>query len=185
MSKKKGGKVKWIIIGVIIVAILGGVFATKEDEEPKKVGEVGDSSNNNDTSSNKDETEGKNEFVVGDIVESKNLRITFISAQEYISKNEFITPEEGKIFYRVEFEFENIGDEDEYISSMVGFECYADGYSCNQTFVDENDDLSATLSSGKKTRGAVYYEVPKDTTEIVIEYKDNFLLDDKVIFKAK
>lgn len=168
-----------LIVAFIVLPILFNSCSNGNKDEPKKVGTT-----DSEQSNNSNEDGQNNQFDVGDIVEAKGLRITFISAGEFTSDNQFIQPKEGNMFYRMEFEFENIGTEDNTISSMVGFECYADGYACEQKFFSD-DDISATLSSGKKVKGSVYFELPKTATSIQLEYKDNVWLDDKIVFVAK
>lgn len=46
-------------------------------------------------------------------------------------------------------------------------------------------DLDATLSAGKKTKGSVFFEVPKDAKNITVEYETNFWTENKIIFVVK
>lgn len=135
-----------------------------------------------DTNSKDEFQDNTEEFAVGDIIETSNLRITFLSAEPYTSDNMFIEPADGNEFYRLEFEFENIGSDDEYVSSF-NFDGYADGYAVNQIYFD--DTLSATLSSGKKVKGAVYFEIPADAEEFVAEYLDNMWTSKRYVFVVK
>ena len=77
--------------------------------------------------------------------------------------------------------FENISDDNEYISTG-DFSCYADGYDCESYYDFDQESLDATLSKGRKTKGKIFFEVPKDAKEIKIEYDINFLTSDKIIF---
>lgn len=125
-------------------------------------------------------TEGA--YHVGDTAESSKLKITYLSCEEYISDNMFVTPAEGYHFISCEFEFENTGNSDDHISSL-SFDCYADGVSCKATHIRE-DDLSATLSAGRKTKGTVTFEVPLDATIIEVEYLSNYWTSNRVVFSA-
>ena len=82
-----------------------------------------------------------------------------------------------------EFEFENIGSSDEVVSSF-DFDCYADGLNCKGVYI-RDDDLSATLSAGRKTKGTVTFEVPLDATVIEVEYLSNYWSSNRVVFTAK
>lgn len=126
-------------------------------------------------------TEGA--YVVGDVVESSKLKITYLSYEEYISDNMFIVPADGHHFISCEFEFENIGTSDEYISSY-DFDCYADGMNCKEVFIRE-DNLGATLSAGRKTKGTVTFEVPLDAEVVEVEYLSNYWTSNRVVFKAE
>lgn len=185
---KKGGKLKWIIIAIVVIAIIGAVAGGGDSDDkpsnssPTKTGEVEKESS--DSSDQRDEKEGQNsEFKVGDVVETSNLKISFLSSGEYESENEFISPKDGHVFYKMDFEFENISDSDENVSSF-DFKCYADGYDMEQSYM-EGLDLDATLSPGKKTKGSVLFEVPVDCKEIMLEYETNFWTESKIVFIVK
>lgn len=156
-----GGVLGGFLIFIILIAVFGG-------EDDKSV---------------KTEEQQKNEFVVGDVVKTSDLKITFVSAKKYKSENEFIQPKKGNVYYKMDFEFENISDSDSNVSSY-DFKCYADGYDMEQTWID-GFDLDATLSSGKKTKGAVFFEVPKDSKEVTLEYETNFWTENKIVFIVK
>lgn len=120
---------------------------------------------------------------VGETAESSKLKITYLSCEEYVSDNIFVTPAEGYHFISCEFEFENIGTTDDHISSL-SFDCYADGVDCKATHIRE-DDLSATLSAGRKTKGTVTFEVPVDADIIEVEYLSNYWTSNRVVFTVK
>lgn len=190
--KKKKSKVKWIVIAVLAVIIIG-IAASGGADEPKKTGEVtteksksdGDAAGTGGEDAQEATTEAPgNIFHVGDVVETSTLKITYYSAEEYKTDNEFMQPKEGNIYYRMEFEFENIGDSDETISSILCWNCYADGYVMDMAYIGD-DEIDATLSPGKKVRGAVYYEVPADSKEIELEFEADFLSGKKIVFIAK
>ena len=180
--KKQGGILKWIVIVIVAIAMISA-FTGGDDEKgtesnPKKTGQT-----ENEGSDSKQPVD--NEFAIGDIVETSNLKISYLSAEQYTSNNKFVQPKEGYIYYRVEFEFENIADSDEFVSS-VDFNCYADGYSMDESYVSAEDYLStASISAGKKIKGAIYYEVPADAQEIKLEYEVNYFTEDKIIFVIK
>ncbi len=118
-------------------------------------------------------------FRVGDIIENSDLRITYLAAAEYVSSNQFIKPAAGNKFIYAELEVENISKSDQFISSL-SFACYADGVKCGG-FYGMDDSLSATISAGRKAKGTVAFEVPRDAQTIEIEYEDNFWTDSKII----
>lgn len=175
--KKQGGIGKWIIIGILVIGLLGSMGDSEDGNESTK-------GTNQDSGTNKETEKVDNVFSVGESVETKTLKISFLSASDYISDNMFIEPKEGYKFIRVEFEFENIGEDDEAISSMLNWTCYADDYSMEQSWCGD-DVLDATISAGKKAKGAIYFEVPVDSEKIVVEYETNFWTEDKIIFVVK
>ena len=122
-------------------------------------------------------------YHVGQTAESSKLKITYLSCKETISDNVFLQPEEGNHFVTCEFEFENVGSSDESVSSL-SFDCFADGMACAASYLLD-DNLSATLSAGRKTKGTVTFEVP-DAAEIVeVEYLSNYWTSKRVIFTVE
>lgn len=180
--KKQGGKLKWIIIAIIVIGIIGSVMGGENDSNQKKTGEVKTKEEQN--TDNGDE-ETSNVFNVGDIVETEDLKITFVSAGQYQEDNEFMRPKDGYEYWRFEFQFENISDSDQVVSSMMDWECYANNSKADQTFIGDDNGLDATLSSGRTTNGAVFFEVPVGAESIELEYDINFWKDDKIVFVGK
>ena len=126
-------------------------------------------------------TEGA--YAVGDVAESSRLKITYLSCEEYVSDNMFVVPAEGYRFVTCEYEFENVGTSDEFVSS-IEFDCYADGMDCKGVYI-RDDELSATLSPGRKTKGTVTFEVPIDAEVIEVEFLSNYWTSNRVVFTVK
>lgn len=177
---------------------LGSGSSDSGSSEPVKVGEVTDAGNTSDsntavnitTENNEPEKNtasstptpaatNKTEYKVGETFTKDGLNITYVSSGDWESDNEFITPAEGKKFIRLLFHVDNQSKSDKSVTSF-SFKCYADGYDCSQKYND--DDLSASLSSGRTADGAVYFEVPTDAKEIEVEYEYDIFSDKKVKF---
>lgn len=176
------------IVAILIFLIFAFAFDSNKNsenkEETQKTGTVETKSESDVEEKPENSANEQTEFLVGDIVETKELKISFLSAGEYTSDNEFIQPKDGNVFYRMEFEFENISDSDQTISSMMNWECYADDYSVEQSWIGD-DQIDATLSPGKKVKGAVYFEVPAGAENIVLEFETNFWTEEKIVFVVK
>lgn len=180
----------FIVIGVIASIFGGGGDEKPSNSNPQKTGEIESENNISDNDAQddaEDESEAEepsNEFHVGDVVETSDLKISFLSAEPYQSDNDFITPKDGNVFYRFEFEFENTGNTDKSISSLISWNCYADGYAMEQSWIGD-DVLDATISPERKAKGAIYYEVPENAESIDIEYETNFWSQNKIVFIVK
>lgn len=120
-------------------------------------------------------------YHVGDTLEDGNTRIVYAASGEYTEENEFIQPQEGYHYIFLKFAFENISDKSDAHVTIYGFECYADGYSC-QAHYGQGDNMSSTLSAGRSTMGTIYFEVPDGAQDIQIEYTPNMFLDKKIVF---
>ncbi len=125
-------------------------------------------------------TATENAFEVGEIAESKQLRITYLACYEDSSNNSFIVAKDGCHYVTCEFEFENLSDTDQSIS-YFSFDCYADGISCSGAYF-RDDSLSATLSAGRKAKGTVTFEVPDNASVVEVEYLSNFWTSNRVVF---
>lgn len=181
--KKQGGKLKWILIAIIVVAIIGAAMSRNDNEnDVKKVSET--------TSETKTKTETKAEkksniFNVGDVVETKNFKITYESASPYTNDNEFLQPKDGYEYWEFKFKFENISDTDQTVSTMMDWECYADNNKVDQQWIGDNNGLDASLSAGRSAEGTVYFEVPENAQKLELEYDISYWGNDKIIFVAK
>ena len=165
------------IVAIIIFVFASFIFDGDDSDKPKKV------ENSQETEAVDNATEANEEvFKVGDVVETEDLRITFLKAESF--KNEYDEASKGNEYYKFEFEFENISDSDQYISS-ADFNCYADGYDSEMAYADDGKALDATLSPGKKTKGIVCFEVPKNFKDISLEYETDFWNESKVCFEVK
>lgn len=175
--KKQSGKLKWIVIVVVIIIIIAAIAGSGDDDtDIKKTGEAGEESQQENI---------KKGYNVGDVVETDGYKITYISAGQYESTNEFMQPKEGYVYWQFEFKFENISDSDKTVSTLWDWECYVDNSKVDQTWVGDDSGLDATLSSGRETQGTIYFEVPEDAKSIELEYTLNTWDDDKIIFIGK
>lgn len=169
----------WCILGIIV--ILGVIFGSgSSNSEPKNTLNGGEKSVQTNST-----VQEKIEYNVGEVYEDDYIAVKFNSKNENFTKiQKYADVKSGYKIIQASFEFENVGTTDEYVSS-ADFNCYADGYSCEEYIWVDDSSFYTTLSSGKKTKGSVYFEVPKDAKEITIEYEANYWTDEKVIFVVK
>ena len=169
------------IVGIITFFLAMFVFTSDDtNDTPKKVSsneETQIQATENHSTETATEEKVNEPFEVGDTVETEDLRITFLKAEPYT--DEYDEPAKGHEFYKFEFEFVNISDSDQYVSSW-DFNCYADGYDMESAYSSEDKD-----SAGKKTKGVVCFEIPKDAKDISLEYETNYWSESKVCFEVK
>lgn len=122
----------------------------------------------------------ENVYFVGDTLEYDNVEIKYVSAENWKGYSAYAGPKSGNKIIRLEFEIKNNGSSDIFVS-CYDFNCYADDTAADAYYTLE-DDLSATVSGGRKASGYVYFEVPKDAQYIEVEYETNFWTDKKAIF---
>jgi len=181
--KKKWYKKWWV--WVIIIVLIGAIGANLDSSEEA-------SNTNNSSSTNKSDAEPvvadspkeekkeppKNAertiTKVGDAVETKNFKVTVESLEKVKSDNEFLQPEEGKEFVSVRLLIENISEKDYSVSSVLMFSAYQDGFSINEDLSAHaikggTNTLDGNLAAGKKIRGDLMYQLPKDWKELEID----------------
>lgn len=119
---------------------------------------------------------GKTSFKVGESFENKHLKVTLTDVNaNWKGYDSYSKPNSGKKIVRIALTAENIGNDSEDISSLY-FECYADDVIVDEyIWADDGTEFGGTISSGKKTTGALYYEVPSDAKNLVLEYEPNVL----------
>ena len=124
------------------------------------------------------------EYKVGDTVKSDDFICKYVSVKDYKSDNEFMQPKKGNKFIRLDFEFENTNKDDDLFVSTASFTCTADDYDCEAQYFDVGK-LDAELAPGKKTKGPIFFEVPKDAKKIEVQYECNFWLENKITLVVK
>lgn len=174
-----------ILLTVLILSLFAGLAlgSSSSSETTVTPAEGTQTEDKKDTNETEQKEENKQVTVkVGEVLTTDQLKITFVSCEDYVEKNQFLAPKDGNKFIKLTLEAENIGKSDAMISTFE-FKCYADGMAMDSTY--REDDLSATLSAGRKVKGGVYFEVPKDAASIEVEYETNFWSDKKAIFVVK
>jgi len=129
-----------------------------------------------------DTTASENACFIGSDVETSDVKISYLSWEEYISDNPLVQPAEGYWFISCEFLFENLGTSDYYASSF-DFNCYADGVAMDRVYLRDND-LQATISAGRMAQGTVTFEVPMDASVVELEYVIDQWTTERIVFSV-
>lgn len=183
-KKKKSRKNLLIIFAVLLVVIIAVSTGGNSSDEPTKSTTKVTTVESQVKSTQTTTTEKSNVFLIGEVMETKTVKITFKSAEKWNKYNSFNAPKRGNDIIRVGFEIENKSSADLFYNPY-DFDCYVDGVACEKYIWAEDLMQSGTLSSGRKASGYVYFEVPEDSKEAEIEYETNFWTSNKVIFKAE
>lgn len=175
----------WLII-VLVVLVIAGSSGSEDNTNTSKTtlnsnNETSEPNTNNENNS----TEEKSSYSVGEIYEDNNIAIKYVAKNEnFTNYNKYSTINSGYKIISADFEFENLGTSDQYVSAY-DFDCYADGYDCEAFWNVEGSGFSSTLSTGKKAKGTVYFQVPENATEITLEYEIDAWTSEKVEFIVK
>lgn len=184
--KKQGGKMKWIVIAVLFVAIIGIAAGGGDDDKPKKVAETSsEPENSSETKQEEQSEEEQTIFRKGEVAELNGVQVTLTDYKESAG-SEYNTPAEGNVFLMSEFEISNNTDKEIAVSSALSFDAYADDYALEYSFSaimeKEGNQLDGTVAPGKKMKGWIGWEVPQDYQNVEIHFTDNVWSNDKFMF---
>ncbi|MBE3549828.1 MAG: DUF4352 domain-containing protein [Brockia lithotrophica] len=171
------------IAQVLGLALFVGVFAAGcgGSVTPEKVGEKNSAASAAAESGEKPaqgESDGGKaaypEFRVGDQIKMGNLVFVVNGTREV--KDEFMNPNPGNIFLAVDVTVENVGEKPEPVSSLMMFDLRdAEGNRYNRTLAGSKTTPDGEVAPGKKLRGEVVFEVPKDAKGLEFIIKSEFL----------
>ena len=173
---------KKIISIIMACVLLLGLCAC--GGEPTRVGSASDFIDSDATLP----TTGKQVFKLGDAVELDGITVSFVDVVTSTGAD-FSKPEEGNVFVLCEFEIANNSKDELAVSSMMSFEAYCDGYTCDYSLSallakGNKSQLDGTVAAGKKMRGVVGYEIPSDWKELEIQYTLDLIKGNKIVFLA-
>lgn len=104
-------------------------------------------------------------YSIGDTLEIRDVQTTLIDVRT-VTGGQFSSPSAGNIFLIFEVEICNNSKEEVAVSSLLSFAFYVDDYaqqfSLEAILADGGRQLDGTVSPGKKSRGIMAVEAPKD-----------------------
>ncbi|WP_438434623.1 DUF4352 domain-containing protein [Gorillibacterium sp. sgz500922] len=168
----------WVLV-VVVLGIIGANMGGSKDKTvtgPAPSSSEKTSSEVVKASTSPVPTESNQEVAiteVGQTITTKNFKLT-VESLEKPEGNDFVKPAEGNEFIDVTILIENISKKDYVVSSALMFEAYQDDFSINQnimalTLNKKVGTLDGELAAGKKLRGRLAYEVPKDWKQLEIK----------------
>lgn len=126
---------------------------------------------------------------IGERLEEDGVAVTLTNVLEK-SKGSYSNPKEGNVFILCEFVIENNTSEELNISSMLSFSFYHDGFSESislEALMSKGsaNQLDGTIAAGKKFKGVVGYEIPKDWNELEVSFRPNVWYSSSFDYKVK
>lgn len=172
----------WVIIGVVIIIIIAAASGSSDDKASKDSG-------NSDSVVSK-EAEEKTEYAVGETINYDGVKMTMKKVKTSKGdKASFTEPDKGKEFVIGEVEIKN--DSDEKISvNWASFEAYYDDNAVESDVMGQSlpevkkvGELFGDVAPGKKIKGCVVYQVPKNWKKMEITPKFDYDLMDEQNYK--
>lgn len=119
---------------------------------------------------------------IGESTTLNDVTVTLVAVDDdFKDYYSFASVDDDCKILKADFEFENVGDYTEYVS-YSDFSCYADKFSCDTFSSVEDSYFYASIGEGKKAKGSVYFEIPKDAKTIEIEYDGGSYDGSKITF---
>jgi len=174
----------WFVkVLIIIVVIFGCVISCMASCTKGVADSVNDAIE--ETDNEYKDINGKSEFVKGESFENKHFKLNVKDINfNWKDYDVYTKPDDDKKIVKISLEAENIGNDSSDISSLY-FKCYADDVVVDEyIFSKDFGEFGGTISASKKTIGALYYQVPTNAKEIILEYEPN-LLDSSYQVKFK
>lgn len=180
----------WVIVVVVIGGIGSAVAGTKNSSNSTNSdNSVNSSSIVSDFSvvdSTKSDTEQATIYGLGETAKAKSFSLTANSVNVVKSDNQFVQPDEGNEYVEVEFVLENTSDSDIVVSSVLNCNAYVDGFAVSEDLsagvAAGSDSFNGTVSSGKKLKGCLFYELSNDWNELEIDISIGLSKEDEVKF---
>lgn len=94
-------------------------------------------------------------------------------------------PDAGNVYVLCEFDIFNDSGSELAISSLLSFEAYCDGYKYDSSLaaiMQVSQQLDGSLETGRRMKGGIGFEVPKDWEELEIIFKPDFWSDDQLVY---
>ena len=162
-KKKQGGLVKWIIIGILVFAILGGLFSGGDEETFVR------------------------DYEQDDVVTYEDIEYSIIKVEKTQGTNEFCKPKEGKEYVKVTIKIKNNSDEkipynalDWQMVNANGDEDVWGSYTC-----DDDETLSSgDLDAGGTKEGVLVWEQKIGDDNLRLRYYES-ILEEEYTFQWK
>lgn len=169
MLKRLWVKALFMVTLLAGLAFLPGAACGSSTTTPKVTPATGGSTKASSTTSATD-VPASTTYKVGDRVEINGAAVTIVKVSDYAG-DDFIKPDEGKVFILVEVLVENVS-QDKLTYLITDFKLKdADGYEyTNSLFAPDPKFSSGSLAKGEKVRGNVLFEVPATVKGLVMSY---------------
>ncbi|GAA0069682.1 DUF4352 domain-containing protein [Clostridium sardiniense] len=183
MSKEKKSIFKrWWFWLIVVIIIIGAVQAGSN--KPTKVDGSSNTASNSSDNSKKEKSNETQTFKVGDTIQTKDFKIK-VNKITTSNGSEFVKPQKGNEFVKVDVTVENTSKEEQAVSSVMMFKVVdKDGRSCNQAITEnQKGQLDGKVAPGRKITGEYIVEAPKGEKGLELQFDSSLLSSGQVIVK--
>lgn len=166
-----------ILTGIIILVVIGMIAsAANPNSTPTKVGDNASGT-----------TQEKTQFATGEVIAFDGKEVTVATAERnWDSGNQFIKPESGKEFVKVQVTIENKSDSEASYNTFDWKLQDSQGVIKDvdsSAFVADGALNSGNLAPNGKVSGFLVFQVPAGDSGLVLRYSPSFWSDKKVEIK--
>ncbi len=142
------------------------------------------SNSNSDTKNSNTDSNKKVEHKVGEAIDIKGEELTVKTVtKDYKSGNQFLKPESGNQYVKIDVTIKNNTDDSIDVSSYEFKILDSNGVYHDTNYILNNSLSSTKVEKGGVLSGSISFEVPKNDNELKLVYTPSFWSDENVEIK--
>lgn len=160
--KKQRHIVRWILLGIVIIAIISAALGGKKEDSFQK------------------------EYNQSDVVTYKDVAYSITNVEKTKGENQFFQAKEGYEYVKVTIKIENNGDKKISYNPLDFQMVNGDGAEASIYSITAEDDImlqSGELDSGGTIEGVIIWEQKQGDTGLKVRYYNNVLIDNDYTFE--
>ncbi len=146
----------YVILGIIVLAIVGGIISSKEEKQRKK------------------------DFKQNEVATYKDVEYSIVKVEKTQGTNEYFKPKDGYEYVKVTIKIENKSDEKISYNALDWAMVNSDGVEDKWGSITLDDDIalnSGDLNAGGKIEGVLVWEQKIGDNNLKLRYYDTIIDD--------
>ena len=160
--KKQSHIVRWILLGLLAIVVIGAIFGSEEDDKFQK------------------------EYKQSDAVTYKDVNYSITKVEKTKGSNKYFQAKDGYEYVKVSIKIENKSDKKISYNALDFQMVNGDGVEASVYSITAEDDVqlnSGELDAGGKIEGVIIWEQKKGDTGLKVRYYKNVLFDNEYTFQ--
>lgn len=161
-KKKQSHLVRWIILGVLAVVIIGTIVGSGDKKDFQK------------------------EYKQSDVVTYKDVEYSITKVEKTKGSNEYFQAKDGYEYVKVTIKIENKSNKKISYNALDFQMVNGDGAEASVYSITAEDDVQLSfgeLDTGGKIEGVIIWEQKQDDSGLKVRYYKNVLFDDDYTFQ--
>ena len=177
-NAQKSKTIKWIVIGVVAIILIGVIFGVSGGPTSTKTTNEQNISN---------PSKNKKDFAQNEVVTYKGVEYSIVNVEKTQGSNQFMKPDSGYEYVKVTIRIENKSNEKISYNGLDWAMVNTDGQEDTWGTVNPDDDKelnSGDLDVGGKVEGVIVFEEKVGDNNLRLRYYDN-MFDSEYSFQFK